>query len=97
MNLNYIDWLSIFLYILIVLFIGIFLSRKSINNIGDFFTANRELPWWLSGISMVATTFAADTPLAVAGLVITYGIVGNWFWWGFMYGDFIVVGFLNLK
>ena len=84
MNLNYIDWLSIFLYILIVLFIGIFLSRKSINNIGDFFTANRELPWWLSGISMVATTFAADTPLAVAGLVITYGIVGNWFWWGFM-------------
>ena len=84
MNFNYIDWLSIFLYILLVVYIGIFLKRKSVKNISDFFIANKEIPWWLSGISMVATTFAADTPLAVTGIVILSGISGNWVWWGFV-------------
>ena len=84
MNFNYIDWFSIFLYILLVLYIGIFLKRKSVKNISDFFIANKEIPWWLSGISMVATTFAADTPLAVTGIVILSGISGNWVWWGFV-------------
>ena len=84
MNLNYLDWISISVYLLLVLYLGVFLSRKSINNISDFFTANKEIPWWLSGISMVATTFAADTPLAVTGIVILSGISGNWVWWGFI-------------
>jgi len=84
MNLNYLDWVSISIYILLVMYLGIFLSKKSINNISDFFTANKEIPWWLSGISMVATTFAADTPLAVTGIVVLAGISGNWVWWGFI-------------
>ena len=84
MNLNYLDWFSIFIYIILVLYLGVFLNRKSISNISDFFTANKEIPWWLSGISMVATTFAADTPLAVTGIVILSGISGNWVWWGFI-------------
>ena len=84
MNLNYLDWLSISIYILLVLYLGVFLSKRSIYNISDFFTANKEIPWWLSGISMVATTFAADTPLAVTGIVILSGISGNWVWWGFI-------------
>ena len=84
MNLDYLDYLSIALYIITVLFIGIYLSKRSISNISDFFTANKNIPWWLSGISMVATTFAADTPLAVTGLVILHGISGNWLWWSFL-------------
>ena len=84
MNLNYLDWISISIYICLVLYLGIFISKKSINSVSDFFTANKEIPWWLSGISMVATTFAADTPLAVTGIVILSGISGNWVWWGFI-------------
>ena len=84
MKLNYLDWISISIYVIAVLYIGIYLTRKSINSISDFFTANKEIPWWLSGISMVATTFAADTPLAVTGIVILSGISGNWVWWGFI-------------
>ena len=84
MYLNYIDWIFIVVYICLVVYIGIFLSRKSIYSITDFFTANKEMPWWLSGISMVATTFAADTPLAVTGIVILSGVSGNWVWWGFI-------------
>ena len=84
MNLNYLDWISISIYICLVLYLGIFLSKKSIDSVSDFFTANKEIPWWLSGISMVATTFAADTPLAVTGIVILSGISGNWVWWGFI-------------
>ena len=84
MNLVYLDYLSIALYIVAVSLIGIYLSKRSISNISDFFTANKNIPWWLSGISMVATTFAADTPLAVTGLVILHGISGNWLWWSFL-------------
>ena len=84
MELNYLDWLFVVLYISVVVYIGIFLGKRSIRNISDFFTANREIPWWLAGISMVATTFAADTPLAVTGIVILSGISGNWIWWGFI-------------
>ena len=84
MYLNHTDWFFIVCYILLVVYLGIFLSKKSIHSISDFFTANKEMPWWLSGISMVATTFAADTPLAVTGIVILSGVSGNWVWWGFI-------------
>ena len=95
MNLDYLDYLSIALYIITVLFIGIYLSKRSISNISDFFTANKNIPWWLSGISMVATTFAADTPLAVTGLVILHGISGNWLWWSFLLSGLFTTFFFS--
>ncbi|MCP4906464.1 MAG: Na+:solute symporter [bacterium] len=60
---------------------GAWHARRASANTEAFFAADRSLPWWLAGTSIVATTFAADTPLAIAGLVATDGIVGNWFWW----------------
>ncbi len=56
-------------------------ARRAGRSTEEFFAAGRTLPWWLAGTSMVATTFAADTPLAIAGLVATEGVAGNWFWW----------------
>ncbi len=60
---------------------GAWHARKAGANSAEFFLAGRALPWWIAGTSLVATTFAADTPLAIAGLVVTEGISGNWFWW----------------
>ena len=59
----------------------------------EFFLTGRSLPWWLAGTSMVATTFAADTPLAVAGLVARNGIAGNWIWWSAAFGSMLTVFF----
>ncbi|MEM9177107.1 MAG: sodium:solute symporter family protein [Myxococcota bacterium] len=60
---------------------GAWHARRAGRSIEAFFAADRSLPWWLAGTSIVATTFAADTPLAIAGLVATGGVAGNWFWW----------------
>jgi Na+/proline symporter len=60
---------------------GLLHSRQAGRSTEEFFVAGRKLPWWLAGTSIVATTFAADTPLAIAGLVATEGVAGNWFWW----------------
>lgn len=68
-------------YILFAMVVGVGLARRAAQNIAQYFAAGRELPWWLAGTSMVATTFASDTPLAVTGIVRTQGIAGNWFWW----------------
>ncbi|HEX9970499.1 MAG TPA: sodium:solute symporter family protein, partial [bacterium] len=61
--------------------IGIYFSKRGRKSVSDYFASGRGLPWWLLGTSMVATTFAADTPLAISGLVVKQGIWGNWFWW----------------
>jgi SSS family solute:Na+ symporter len=76
-----IDWFFIIVYILISISIGLYFSKRGRKSIGDYFASGRGLPWWLLGTSMVATTFAADTPLAISGLVVKQGIWGNWFWW----------------
>jgi SSS family solute:Na+ symporter len=76
-----VDWFFIILYLLISIAIGIYFSKRGRKSIGDYFASGRGLPWWLLGTSMVATTFAADTPLAISGLVVKQGIWGNWFWW----------------
>ncbi len=76
-----IDWFFILLYLFISIAIGIYFSKRGRKSIGDYFASGRGLPWWLLGTSMVATTFAADTPLAISGLVVKQGIWGNWFWW----------------
>ena len=81
MKLSLIDGAIIIGYVLFALGLGIYYSKRASSNIDEFFVSGRNLPWWLAGTSMVATTFAADTPLAVTGLVVNDGIAGNWLWW----------------
>ena len=81
MNISPIDWAIVVGYILFALGLGIYFSKRAGKNINEFFISGRNLPWWLAGTSMVATTFAADTPLAVTGIVVNDGIAGNWLWW----------------
>ena len=71
-------------YLIITLVLGLYFRGKSGKSTADYFVSGREVSWWLAGTSMVATTFAADTPLAVCGLVYTQGVAGNWLWWSFL-------------
>ena len=75
------DWGIVLAYLALALFVGLVVSRRAGGSIASYFVADRSLPWWWLGTSMVATTFAADTPLVVSGLVARYGVAGNWFWW----------------
>jgi solute:Na+ symporter, SSS family len=81
MTLTAFDWSVIAAYFLFNLGIGLYYARRAGKNTQEFFLSGRDVPWWLAGTSMVATTFAADTPLVVTGLVASYGIAGNWLWW----------------
>jgi solute:Na+ symporter, SSS family len=80
-TLTVVDWLVIASYFLLNLAIGLYYARRARGSTTEFFLSGRDVPWWLAGTSMVATTFAADTPLVVTGLVSRYGIAGNWLWW----------------
>jgi SSS family solute:Na+ symporter len=93
MTLTLLDWTILVAYFLVSLIIGLYYSRRAGRNVGEFFLSGRDLPWWLAGTSMVATTFAADTPLAVAGLVARDGIAGNWIWWNAALGSTLTVFF----
>lgn len=75
------DWSIVVAYLAFALLVGVIVARRSGTSIHSYFLAGRGLPWWWLGTSMVATTFAADTPLVVSGLVAEYGVAGNWFWW----------------
>ncbi len=79
--MHLIDWLIVVAYCALALAIGLLLARRAGKSMADFLLSGRSLPWWLAGTSMVATTFAADTPLAITGIVRTKGVAGNWFWW----------------
>src|SRR5262247_1396856 len=81
MTLTVIDWLVIAAYFALNLAIGLYYMRRARGSTTEFFLSGRDVPWWLAGTSMVATTFAADTPLVVTGMVARYGIAGNWLWW----------------
>ena len=81
MRISPIDWAIIIGYIFFALGLGIYFSKRAGKNISEFFISGRNLPWWLAGTSMVATTFASDTPLAVTEIVVKDGISGNWLWW----------------
>ncbi len=81
MKLVAIDWIIIGLYGLIFLLAGLWMSRRSIRNIEEYFVAGRTLPWWLAGTSVAATWFASDAPLAMVSLIRKKGIYGNWLWW----------------
>jgi SSS family solute:Na+ symporter len=93
MTLELSDWLVIALYFAISAAIGFAYTRRAGQSISEFFATGRSLPWWLAGTSMVATTFAADTPLAVAGLVAKYGVAGNWLWWSMAFSGILTVFF----
>ena len=84
MKLALLDWAAVVGYLLITLLLGLYFRRRSGRSTEDYFVSGRDVSWWLAGTSMVATTFAADTPLAVSGLVYTQGIAGNWLWWSFL-------------
>jgi SSS family solute:Na+ symporter len=88
-----IDWIIIALYFVVSITIGIIMARKAGRSTGDFFLSGRKLPWYIAGTSMVATTFAADTPLAVTELVSENGIAGNWLWWNMLLGGMLTVFF----
>ena len=81
MHLALSDWLIILLYFAVSAAIGLAYVRKASQSLDEYFVSGRALPWWLAGTSMVATTFSADTPLVVAGLVARFGVAGNWLWW----------------
>jgi SSS family solute:Na+ symporter len=91
--LHAVDWVIIGLYFLLSAAIGVYFTRRAGSSIQEFFLSGRNLPWWLAGTSMVATTFAADTPLAVTELVSKNGIAGNWLWWNFVLGGVLTVFF----
>lgn len=80
-HLAIIDWCFIILFILVSIGIGLYFTKRGTRNLSEYFASGQGSSWWLLGTSMVATTFAADTPLAISGLVVKQGIWGNWFWW----------------
>ncbi|MBI3185300.1 MAG: Na+:solute symporter [Myxococcales bacterium] len=91
MRLSALDFAVLAAYFLLSAALGLRFARRAGKSAGEFFTAGRSLPWWLAGTSMVATTFAADTPLAVTGLVAEHGIAGNWVWWSMVMGSVLTV------
>src|SRR5580692_7648449 len=93
MTLTSLDWFWIALYFVINGGIGLYYKSRAGKNVNEFFLSGRNVPWWLAGTSMVATTFAADTPLAVTGMVARGGIAGNWLWWSFVAGGMLTVFF----
>jgi len=92
-KLTLFDWVIIAAYFLFNLGIGLYYARRARGSTSEFFLSGRDVPWWLAGTSMVATTFAADTPLAVTGFVARNGIAGNWLWWNFVMSGMLTVFF----
>lgn len=90
-TLHTLDYILIALFFCIILFIGIYVSKKSGKNTTEFFLSGRNMPWWLLGLSMVATTFSTDTPNLVADIVRNNGVSGNWVWWAFLITGLLTV------
>jgi SSS family solute:Na+ symporter len=93
MVLELVDWIIVAIFLGITLFIGLKYKNKASGSLTDFFLAGRNLPWYIAGISMVATTFAADTPLWVAEVIRKNGVSGNWLWWNMLIGGMLTTFF----
>src|SRR6478672_11774126 len=91
MNFTLLDWAAILGYLGITLVLGLYFRSRSGKSVDEYFVSGRDVHWLLAGTSMVATTFAADTPLLVAGLVYTQGIAGNWLWWASLLSGMMTV------
>lgn len=85
------DWAVIAVYLAIALGVGVWVGRKSRGSMENFFLSGRQLPWWLAGTSMVATSFASDTPLVISSWTRTGGVAGNWRWWAYIMSTLLVV------
>jgi SSS family transporter len=93
MTLARIDWLIVAVYFALSLGVGLMFTTRASKNTENYFLAGRSVPWWLAGISIVATTFASDTPLLVTGITARGGIAGNWIWWAFVLSGMLTVFF----
>src|SRR5215207_1004894 len=93
MRLDAIDWLVVIGFFALNVAIGLAFARRAGGSTTEFFLSGRNVPWWLAGTSMVATTFGADTPLAVTGMVAKSGIAGNWLWWSSVASGILTVFF----
>ncbi len=91
MALHALDWLIVGGYVVFALAVGVYYSKRAGRDVDEFFLSGRSLPWWIAGTSMVATSFAADTPLLIAGWVRDYGIWKNWVWWCYCGGGMLAV------
>ena len=92
-QLHWLDISVIVLFFIIIFGIAAYYSRRAGRDTGQFFLSGRNMPWYIAGTAMVATTFAADTPLAVTELVARNGIAGNWLWWNLAIGAILTVFF----
>jgi Na+/proline symporter len=91
MILESIDWVCIFTFFTISLVIGVIVSKRAGRSSSEFFLSGRNMPWWLLGVSMVATTFSTDTPNLVTDIVRQNGVAGNWVWWAFLLTGMLTV------
>jgi len=91
MQLVHLDWFIILAFFVIYLAVGFMTSRKAGSSASEYFLSGRSMPWWLLGVSMVATTFAIDTPNLVTGIVRDSGVAGNWVWWAFLLTGMLTV------
>ena len=91
MNLTFLDWAIVVAYFALSIGIGFAFTKKGGESLEQYFVAGRAVPWWLAGAAMIATTFAADTPLVVTGLVAAHGVAGNWIWWNFVMSGTLTV------
>lgn len=89
------DWLVVAAYFALSGVLGVVAARRARTSLADYFASGRALPWWLAGTSMVATTFAADTPLAVTGMVARHGVAANWLWWNLALSGLLTVFFFS--
>ena len=96
MQISTLDWVIIFSFFALFILIGLYYSKRSGQSSKEFFLSGRDMPWWLLGISMVATTFSADTPNLVTNIVRDSGVSGNWAWWAFLITGMMTV-FLYAK
>ena len=91
MQLNTTDWMIILAFFAVALVIGLLVARRAGRNTAEFFLSGRTMPWWLLGMSMVATTFSTDTPNLVTDIVRQHGVAGNWVWWAFLLTGMLTV------
>src|SRR6266516_4760379 len=93
MKLQTIDFAIVAGYFVLILGLGLFFARRAKRSMLDYFLSARSMPWWLAGTAMVATTFSADTPLAVTEMVVKNGVAGNWLWWSMLASGMLTVFF----
>ena len=87
------DWIIVIIYLILSIYIGFRYKSQAGKSLSDFFLGGRNIPWYIAGISMVATTFAADTPLWVTERIAINGISGNWLWWNMLIGGMLTTFF----